>query len=166
MSMKKVDISTLDLNPFAAIGKDWALVTAGNAGSYNTMTVSWGGMGVIWGKNVFTAVIRPQRYTFEFIEREEYFTVSFFGGEQREALSFCGSHSGRDYDKAKETGLTPVEVDGTVGFSEAKLTLVCKKLYRHQLEKKDFLDNSNDKWYDNDYHYAYVGEICAAYVKE
>ena len=121
------------------------------------MTASWGFAGVMWGKNTFTTVIRPQRYTKEFIDKAEYFTISFFKEDYKKALSFCGSHSGRDCDKAKETGL-----------AEADMVLVCQKAYVQEMKPECFVDTENDeKWYsDKDYHYQYIGEIVKAFVKE
>ncbi len=174
------DTDKTGFNPFAAIGKDWLLVTAGNESGWNTMTVSWGFAGVMWGKNTLTAVIRPQRYTKEFVDKNEYFTVCYFGGEQREALSFCGTHSGRDTDKAKSTGLVPlfikdgIELDGkelsfdVTAFEQAKMIFVCKKAYVQPMLPECFVNKANDeKWYANkDYHVQYIGEIVCAYVKE
>ena len=127
---KKITTEELTANPFKLIGKDWMLITAGDKEKFNTMTASWGGVGIMWGKPVATAYIRPQRYTFEFIENGDYYTQSFFDEEYRDALKFCGSKSGRDYDKVKETGLTPVVDDetGAVYFKEAKLVFICKKM--------------------------------------
>ncbi len=167
MSFKEIDVISADINPFKKIGKEWFLVSAGTPDNYNTMTASWGGMGVIWGKNVFSTVIRPQRYTYEFVEANDLFTISFFGEECRSALNFCGAKSGRDFDKAKETGLVPMEIEGSTSFEQAEMIFVCKKLYCHQLEETDFIDKScAEKWYNDDFHYAYIGEIVKAYIKE
>ena len=170
LGFKKIESANLvkeQINPFEMIGKDWMLVTAGNENGWNTMTASWGFMGVMWGKNVATTVIRPQRYTKEFIDKNEYFTLSFFEEEQRGALAYCGKYSGRDVDKAKETGLAPLFVDGTTAFEQAKTIIVCKKLYVQDMDPESFVDTSIDgQWYpDKDYHTAYVGEIVAVYVK-
>ena len=128
-------------NPFKALGEDWMLVTAGNINSYNTMTASWGGLGVFWNKNIVFCVIRPSRHTYEYIEKADTFTLSFFSDEYKEALKFCGSHSGRDYDKAKETGLTAVETEnGSVFFKEARLVLECKKIYFDDINPENFMD--------------------------
>ena len=165
-------LDTLDFNPYKKIGKEWFLVTAGDESGWNTMTASWGFAGVMWGKNTFTTVIRPQRYTKEFIDKAEYFTISFFKEEYKKALSFCGSHSGRDCDKAKETGLTPVFVSENgvevTAYAEADMVLVCKKAYVQEMRPECFVDTENDeKWYsDKDYHYQYIGEIVKAFVKE
>ena len=173
-------LDTLDFNPYKKIGKDWFLVTAGNESGWNTMTASWGFAGVMWGKNTFTTVIRPQRYTKGFIDKAEYFTICFFGEEERTALSFCGSHSGKDCDKAKETGLSPVFISDNssaydneysfdvTAFKQAKLVLVCKKAYVQEMKPECFVGTSNDeKWYpQKDYHFQYIGEIVKAYTKE
>ena len=102
--MRKIDPKTLDKNIFSAIGDQWMLITAGTADRCNTMTASWGGLGVIWNAPSATCYIRPQRYTKEFVDREDYFTLSFFGEEHRKALQLCGSKSGREVDKVKECG--------------------------------------------------------------
>lgn len=102
----RIDPKELDQNVFSMIGEQWMLVTAGTVERCNTMTASWGGLGVLWGKPVATVYIRPQRYTLEFVEREDCFTLSFFGEEYRKALALCGSKSGRDVDKVKECGFT------------------------------------------------------------
>ncbi len=166
-TFREITPSEITNNPFDLIGKDWALVTSGDADKFNTMTVSWGGVGIMWGKPVTYTFIRPQRYTFEFMENNGYFTMSFFDEEQRDALKFCGSKSGRDYDKVKETGLTPAFTeDGVPYFEEAKLVLVCKKLYSQFLNEESVVDaDSVNKWYDNDYHKMYVSEIVKVLAK-
>lgn len=158
----------LDLNSFKRIGQDWMLVSAGSEDAWNTMTASWGFSGVMWGKNTFSVVIRPQRYTKEFIDNSDYFTVCFFDSEYKKALAFCGANSGRDCDKAKETGLTPVFTDGSTVFEQACLAFVCKKLYAQKMDACCFVDKSCDEhWYPSkDYHTQYIGEIVAAYRRK
>lgn len=147
-------------NVFKLIGSDWMLITAGTIDSYNTMTASWGGLGVLWGENVSFCFVRPQRYTYSFMEKSEEFTLSFFNEKHKESLQFCGSHSGRDVDKAKATGLTPVEEDGVVYFNEAQLVIVCKKIYCQDIEPLNFLIPSIEKNYlKKDYHRMYIGKI-------
>lgn len=165
---KEILADKITSNPFDLIGKDWALVTSGNKDRFNTMTVSWGGVGIMWGKPVTFTFIRPQRYTFEFMENNEYFSMSFFEENYRDALKFCGSKSGRDYDKVKETGLTPsFTEDGVPYFEEAKLVIICKKLYSQFLNEESIADNETvKKWYDNDYHKMYVSEIVKVLVKQ
>lgn len=158
----------LSANPFTLIGTDWMLVTAGDSAShYNTMTASWGGVGVIWNREVATIYIRPQRYTFSFLEEGDTFTLSFFGQEHRKALAFCGAKSGRDYDKAKECGLTPVEMGGCVAFAEANLVIACKKLYWNDIDPQNFCDPSIGpaNYPSQDYHRMYIGEITGVYRK-
>ncbi len=150
----------LSCNPFQMIGKDWALVTAGDETGCNTMTVSWGNMGIMWNKNIVTVFIRPQRYTKEFLDRFDNFTLSFYEESSREALKLCGSKSGRDMDKIKAAGLTPVHENGTTYFEEARLVLECRKIYLDKIRPEGFLDPSIQKHYpENDYHLIYMGEI-------
>ncbi len=170
MSFKKISLSELSFNPFEKIAKEWMLLTGGTPENFNTMTASWGQLGVLWNKDVLTCYIRPNRHTYGFVEEGETFTASFFGGEYRQALSFCGSHSGRDCDKMKETGLIPAEIEGAVGFEQADMVLVCRKLYSYNLEEKGFLTNDGipEKFFGegNPYHKAYISEIVGVYVKE
>lgn len=162
--MKNIDIMNFNENPFKMIGKDWMLITAGKTDNYNTMTASWGGVGVLWNKNVATIYIRPQRYTKEFIDSNELFTLSVFNEEYRSALNFCGTKSGRDFDKAKETGLTPIDFEGTTAFNEAKFVLVCKKLYSDKIRPENFMDEKIDDNYKlKDYHTMYIAEIVGVY---
>lgn len=166
MSLKEIDIKTLEnLNPFSKIADDWFLVTAGDENGYNTMTASWGSLGTMWGKSAAVTVIRPQRYTKEFIDNNKYFTISFLKEGNKDILSLCGSKSGRDFDKAKETGLEPVFVDKTTTFEQAELVLICRKVFAQDINPDSFLDKTIiDKWYpEKDFHTAYVGEIVKAY---
>ena len=168
MAFKEVKAEELQFNPFANIGKEWMLITAGTEEKCNTMTASWGGVGVIWGKDVVTAYIRPQRYTKEFVDANDTFTISFFPEEYRKALSLCGSVSGRDRDKIAEAGLTTCCCDLTPAFEEARLVFVCKKLYHGDIFPENFDEPQNDeKWYpEKDYHTMYIGEILKVLVKE
>ena len=126
---RSIDPKELGQNVFSLIGDKWMLVTAGTAERCNTMTASWGGLGVIWGAPAATCYIRPQRYTKEFLDREEYFTLSFLGEEYRRELTLCGTKSGREIDKIKECNFT-VETAGSCGapyIGQAELVLVCRK---------------------------------------
>ena len=166
MAMVEISKNDLLINPFTKIDKQWFLLTAGNISSYNTMTASWGALGTIWGKSAVTAYVRHSRKTFEFMENSEYFTVSFFDEEYRKALSFCGKYSGRDYDKAKETGLVAVEVDNSVSFEQAELVIVCKKLFSQDLDLANIDKTCVDAFYaDGDIHRAYIGEVVKIYKK-
>ena len=154
------DLESLDEKVFSLIGKEWMLVTAGTMSNWNTMTASWGGLGVLWGKNVSFCFVRNTRYTFEFMNDSSGYTLTFFDESYRDALNFCGTKSGRDVDKAAETGLSPVEVEGTVAFEQARLALVCRKLYQQDMDPASFVDPSIAKHYvAKDYHRIYIGEI-------
>ena len=168
MGFKEINLSELQFNPFTKIGFQWMLITAGNETGYNTMTASWGGMGVLWGKNVVTTYIRPQRYTKKFVDENDTFTLSFYSEEYRNALNICGTKSGRDCNKVEEAGLTPYFVDGTSAFEEAELILVCRKIYEDHMPPENFIAKENDaKWYPNkDYHTMYIAEIEKVLVKE
>lgn len=160
-NFQSISLGDLNENAFRLIGKEWMLITAGMPGKWNTMTASWGGMGELWFKPVVFTFFRPQRYTLEFVEREPFFTLSFFGEKYREALDFCGTHSGRDCNKAAATGLTPFEAGpGAVAFEEARLILVCRKLYFQDMEPGNFIDPGIEKNYPKkDYHRMFIGEV-------
>jgi flavin reductase (DIM6/NTAB) family NADH-FMN oxidoreductase RutF len=156
-------------NAIRLIGEDWMLVTAGTPSDFNTMTASWGGLGELWNRRVAFIFVRPQRYTFQFVERSDHFTLSFFTEAYREALNFCGTHSGRNVDKMAATGLTPMEVDaGAVAFREARLILVCRKLYAQDLGGDNFVVPGIDGtiYAQKDYHRWYVGEIVQCLTRE
>lgn len=146
-------------NAFKLLEKDWMLITSKNGDKSNTMTASWGGFGYLWNKHVAYIFIRPQRYTFEFTEKNDMFTLSFFDNDYKNKLSYLGKNSGRDTDKIKETGLTLIEKDDISYFGEAKKVLICKKLYRQQLNPQGFIEEKIDEFYNNDYHIMYIGEI-------
>ena len=161
MSFQEVEIKDLKFNPFTKIGTDWMLITAGNEEKHNTMTAAWGGVGFLWRKNVVTAYIRPQRYTKQFVDDHERFTLSFYGEEYKSALSLLGTKSGRDCDKEKEAGITPYYVDGTTAFEEAEMIFVCKKLYHQDLKEECFDEKDTDRecYPLKDYHTMYIAEI-------
>ena len=155
-------------NPFQAIGRDAMLITAGPLAAFNTMTASWGALGHIWGKDVAFCVIRPQRYTFGFMEQAGHFTLSFFDAAHKKALDYCGSHSGRDVDKIAATGLTPIAgATGAVYFAEARLVLECRKLYAQDLTEASFVDPTipPQAYSKGDFHRMYVGEIVHCLVR-
>lgn len=162
----KVETADWAVNPFSAIGEDWMLVTAGNAEAANTMTASWGGLGVLWGQDVAFVFIRPQRYTKEFMDREGKFSLSFFDGYKKE-MGLLGSVSGRDRDKIAEAGLHLTMLDGVPTFEEARQVLVLETLYTDEIKPEKFLaDGLDERWYPNrDYHTVYVAKVLGAYVK-
>lgn len=158
-------------NPFKLIGQDWMLITAGKTEShktFNTMTASWGAIGILWHKPVSFCFVRPTRYTYEFMERNQQYTLSFFEKAFREALNVCGTLSGRDADKVAKAGLTSFEIQpNAVTFKEARLVLVCHKLYFQDLDPGHFLDLALEMNYpQKDYHRMYIGEVTAAFVKD
>ena len=168
MMFTKIDPKEIQENVFSLIGDRWMLITAGTKEKCNTMTASWGGLGVLWGKPVATVYIRPQRYTLEFVEREDTFTLCFFGEEYRKALALCGSQSGRDVDKVKACGFTVAEAEGGAPyFAQAELVLVCKKAYWQDMDPAHFLDPEIETHYaQRDYHRIFIGEIVEALRKE
>lgn len=166
MELIKRDVAGLSGNVFEKIGKGWMLVTAESGGKVNTMTASWGGFGVLWGKNVAFVFIRPQRYTYEFVENSDYMTLSFFGEEARGALKYLGSHSGRDGDKIAASGLHTEYIDGMPAFSEASAVIVCRKLYAGDIKKECFTDKSLlSNYAAGDFHRMYVVEVESVYTK-
>lgn len=165
---KKMDPKQIGQNVFSMIGEQWMLVTAGTGENCNTMTASWGGLGVLWNKPVATAYIRPQRYTRQFMDEQEYFTLSFFGEEFRDALALCGRTSGRDTDKVKECGFTLLHSqEGAPYFDQAELVLVCRKQFVQQMDPDKIPEEIRQSVYPTqDYHYIYIGEITEALVRE
>ena len=163
----KIDISTLNDNFFTKIGNEWMLITAGSENKFNTMTASWGGIGILWNTDVAFTFIRDSRYTLEFMDSNEYYTLSFFNGNFMKELAFCGTNSGRDVDKIAATGLTPVHDSDITYFEQAELVLVCKKLYKQQMTPDCFIDKSiiNKSYPKNDWHEMFVGQIVSVLKK-
>ena len=168
MAFREISVEELKDNPFTLINKDWMLITAGNHDKHNTMTASWGGVGELWGKYVSTIFIRPQRYTLEFVEQEEYYSLCFFGPEYRDALALCGSKSGRDIDKDQAAGITAQFDQAAPYYEQARLVFICRKLYRQDMESQCFLDKELLKQHypQNDLHRMFIGEIVKVLEKE
>lgn len=160
-----MDLKNFNLAPLYAIDQEWAVLTAGQKEKFNAMTISWGGLGTIWNKPVVTVYVKPIRYTYEFMESNEYFTISFYDKEYREDLAILGSKSGRDLDKVALTKLTPDFLKNTTSFKEAKLTIVCKKIYFQDLDINNIDINSIprsevDRFYRTEpAHRMYIGEV-------
>lgn len=165
---RQADPKKLKENVFRLIGDGWMLITAGTAERCNTMTASWGGLGVLWGGPAATVYLRPQRYTKQFVDREEYFTLSFFDERYREALNFCGSRSGREVDKAAECGLTVCAAScGAPYFEQARLVFVCRKRYAQRLDPEEIPGDIARRWYpERDFHWMYIGEIVETLVRD
>ena len=163
--MKAINPNEIKDNFIELIGKEWMLVSAGDKEKFNMMTASWGGVGVLWNRPVVFAFIRPERYTREFIDARNEFTITF-----RKAQSICGSKSGREIDKVAATGLTPLFTEaGNPVFEEARLTLECKVVYKSEIEEAKFLDPTVfPRWYDEkngNAHIVYIAEILNAWEK-
>ena len=157
---KEISVKDVKENLVKLIASDWALLTAGNENGFNTMTVSWGSVGELWGKDMATVYVRPQRYTKKYIDSNEYFTLTFYNDDDKNILSFCGSHSGKDVDKVKETGLVPIFDEKAPYIKQAKLVLICKKMAVSRFKQEDFLDSSiMNNYADNDFHEIYYGAI-------
>ena len=167
MIYKTVDPRSIKDNLIKCLAEEWALITAGNNDGYNMMTASWGFFGEMWGSDSLAMVVRPQRYTMEFIDKNDYFTVSFYG-DKKDIHKVCGGKSGREVDKTKETGLTPVKNEKYVYFKEARMVLVVKKQFVQQMSEDSFLDkNVIDKWYpEKDYHNLIIGKIEKVLIAE
>ncbi len=174
--MKEIDIHEMKLNPFDLVGKDWLALAAGNeTDGCNAMTVAWGQFGSIWKRNghpgyLPTAIcyVRPTRYTRQFVDKEDLFTLNHFPAAYRKALGYIGSHSGRNENKLANAGLTPVYTDGTVTCKEADLVFVCRKIYAQTLQEECFTDKEliDTNYPQRDFHTMYIGEILKVYRQE
>ncbi|MBI5540141.1 MAG: flavin reductase family protein [Bacteroidia bacterium] len=167
MMYKTILPEELNENIFKLIAKDWMLLSAGNIDNFNNMTASWGGMGNLWNKPVAFIFVRPPRYTYKFIESNDFFTINFFEEKYRDILNLSGTKSGRDIDKMKNIGLTPVESKNkSVYYSEARLIMECKKIYFQDINPENFLDDTIiNKYPQKDFHRMYVGEITQTLLK-
>ena len=169
MGFKRIAPEQLQVEPVRLFGKDWMLLTAGGKEKHNTMTVAWGGLGVLWGLPVATVYVRPERLTYTFLNENGSFTLCAFDESWREKLVLCGTKSGREVDKDALCGLTPVESEsGAAYYAEARLALVCKKLYIHDFDPSGFLDARIGGVYPEgaQLHRMYVGELVEVLVKE
>lgn len=166
MAREAIPMTQLVLPAFGAWEPGWWLLTAGEnrPGGFNSMTVSWGGLGVMWHRPMAIVVVRPQRYTFEFMERSDTFSLCAFDEQYRTTLELLGTHSGRNSTKMHECALTPVALRAIAcpGFDEAKLILECRKMYWDDLEPKHFLADFIPEHYQGDFHRVYFGEVLAA----
>lgn len=163
----------LDQNVIKLIGKQWMLVTAGDEQKFNNLTASWGGVGFIWNKPTVTSYIRDNRYTYEFLENNRCFTLSFLPEDKRDALMICGTKSGRDCDKISQAGLSPVLTpESLISYAEAELIIECRKLFVQQLELEnilpEFRESLVEAFYTKDSakHQCYISEIIGVWVKK
>lgn len=172
-SYDRIKPNELPDNVFQLIGQEWMLVTAGNKESFNTMTASWGGLSYVWERPAAITYIRDIRYTYQFLQREESFTLSFFTEEYRGALRICGTKSGRDTDKVKEAGLTAIETpSGLMSFGEARMIIECKKMLVQELDTENFTEPYKNKIIEESYgdspskHQLYISEITNIWIKK
>ena len=164
MEKKFVNIPVEDLNDnvFKQIGDDWMLITAGSQDNFNTMTASWGSLGILWNRPVAFCFVRPHRYTFSFMEASDHYTLCFLEDPYRDILQFCGTHSGKDVDKVAETGLVPLSTEtGNIYYEQCRLVLECRKLYSDWLKENNFMvrDLVGKNYPKKDFHRFYIGEI-------
>lgn len=171
MSLHPVDIQTAVPELLPAFGAENALLTAGTAERCNTMTIGWCQLGRLWSLQACTVYVRPERYTYQFMEDNDYFTVSVLPPERKSAMALCGTKSGRDMDKIKECGLTVrTGAGGAPFFQEAELVLVCKKLYVQDMDPACVLPAGEEKILPcygakGGWHRIYTGEIVEAYSR-
>ncbi len=157
--MKIISPNEIKDNIIELIGKESMLIAAGTEDKYNMMTASWGFMGEMWAAPTVAVVVRPQRYTMEFLNDNDLFTLSFLG-DSPEIYKICGTMSGRDVNKAELAGLKAEFSEGAPIFKQSRLTLVCKKQYVQRMERDCFVDSAPLKWYPSeDYHYIVMGKI-------
>ncbi len=163
---KEITAKEIKGNIIDRIANEWMLISAGDESGYNMMTASWGFMGEMWGNDTAIAMVRPQRYTMDYIRKSDYYTLSFYG-DNKDIHKVCGSKSGRDVNKTELTGLTPIFSDNTVYFGEADLVIICKKQYIDTIRQENFTDKTPVKWYENkDFHNMIFGEIVKVLIKE
>lgn len=165
---KEENISEMQFKISDVVNNMGTLITAGNLKDHNTMTATWGGIGQLWDSPVATLYVRPQRYTREFLDREKFFTTSFFSDQFKDILKFCGTNSGRNVNKDEKTGLTPKIFGESVAYEEAELVFVCEKQYRNMMEPENILDEKIIKtFYDEqDFHIVYIGKIVQTFLKQ
>jgi flavin reductase (DIM6/NTAB) family NADH-FMN oxidoreductase RutF len=154
-------------NIIKMLNEDWMLITAGTDAHFNMMTASWGGLGVLYGKPMALCFINPTRYTYQLMEKNDTYTLTFYTEAYREALKYCGSNSGRDKDKVKGSGLTPVTTpSGSKAFAEAWLIIECRKLVEQSLSYDALFDEKvKSEWTGKQLHKMYIGEIINVWVK-
>lgn len=155
-----MNLESFNFKPFYTLDKEWALLSVGNKEKFNMMTVSWGGFGTIWGKPVVSVYVRKSRYTYEFMEENDYFTLSFYDEKYKKDLGILGSKSGRGINKKDLVSFNEEEVGNSISFKEANLTLVCKKIYYDDLKQENMKPEIQEQFYKKDeIHRMYIGEV-------
>ncbi|MEM1485236.1 flavin reductase family protein [Oscillospiraceae bacterium PP1C4] len=165
--MNKLSPYELTQNPFELINKKWAMITTRAGDKTNTMTASWGGVGILWNKPVVYVFLRPQRYTRELIDQSERFSVCFLPEQYRDRLKHCGVASGRDEDKLATCGFEMITLDDAPVLAQSEISFTCRKLFCQRLDPASILDSSIDtvNYPHKDYHFMYVAEILGVYEK-
>ncbi|WRS26638.1 flavin reductase [Oscillospiraceae bacterium MB08-C2-2] len=165
---QKIDPKEMPGNAIQRIGDDWMLITTKRGEEINTMTANWGGMGFLWHKPVVFLFVRPQRYTREFLDAGEEFTLSFYDRSFRPQMTLCGKQSGRDINKVEACHFTPRMFENAPAFEEAETVIACRKLFCQVQTEENFLDPSllTSFYPDKDYHHFYVAEITGVYVEK
>lgn len=160
-NFEKKEVLSFSSNLLNNILQNWLLITCGNINDYNMMTASWGTFGILWNKPIAQVFIRPSRYTFEYILKNDYFSISFFDSSYKDTLNILGSKSGRDFDKMNIEGLKAIDYEGkTVFFEQAKQVLICKKIYSLKMQSENIETDIKNNFYKNgDYHHIFYGEI-------
>lgn len=164
--MKEIKVKDIQENFVKLIANDWLLIGAKKENETNMMTASWGMIGNLWNKEVINVYVRPQRYTYEFMENTDTFSCSFFDENYKNQLNLCGTKSGRDIDKAKECNFDVEIIENAPVYQQAKLTIICRKIAVYDLNPTQFIDESINKHYKNDYHRVYTGEIIKVLINE
>lgn len=155
-----MNLKNFNLSPLYILDKKWAVLTCGEKDKYNSMTISWGGLGTLWHKPVVTIYVRPNRYTYEFMENHEYYTISFYDDAYKSDLTLLGTKSGRDINKVELTNLTPELLSNRISFKEAILTIVYKKIYSQDLNIESIPKGEVDKFYNEEpLHRMFIGEV-------
>lgn len=165
---KEENISQMQFKISDIVNNMGMLITAGNLKNHNTMTATWGGLGVLWHNPVVTVYVRANRFTREFLEREKFFTTSFFSEKYKDVLMFCGTNSGRDVNKDEKAGLTPKVFGESVAYEEAKLVVVCEKQYCDAIKPENILNKEIVKTFyeKEDLHYIYIGKVVKTFLKQ
>ncbi|MBR3767938.1 MAG: flavin reductase family protein [Clostridia bacterium] len=168
MTFKKINVDELEFSPTKAIGENWGILTGTAESGFNSMTVSWGSVGVLWNKPCVFAFVRPVRYTYEFMEQGEYFSLAIMPEGIHEKMAVFGSKSGRDVDKYKESGFTVLDEDGVKYPEEAETVFICKKIAAGDIKPEWFIDETIDgkNYPKKDYHRMYIGEILTVLKKD
>ena len=161
MSLHEISPFDFNENIFKLLSRDCLLLTTEINGKPNTMTVGWGGIGVMWGKNVVFTAVRPERYTYEILENTEYLSLSALTEDKRSAIAYCGKESGRNTDKISDCGLSLLHENDAPYIADSKIVFICKKLSKTPISQSDFPTDSAipQKWYGGGYHSLFIGEI-------